>query len=338
MILKLLHDQGLDTSGAKVTQLVGDGSDRRFIRVSRAESPLVVILPDRRNRSGAAESRSSWCIGRHLRSCGVPVPEIYGYDAESGAVICEDLGDSLLHNELSAGNWSDPEIISLYEQIIEILFRMQIVGGMDFDPAWCWDTATYDKQLMLSRESGYFIDSCWRNFLGIKDLPAGIEKEFLRLAESASAIPAGFFLHRDFQSRNIMLKDGNCRIIDFQGGRFGPLGYDLASLLIDPYLALAENIKERLLQKYLELLADIPGGEDAFSVEGYYLLALQRNLQILGAFTFLTRDRGKTFFRAYLVPAALSLNNLLANPVGRRFPETKALAADLPGLFENILN
>jgi hypothetical protein len=337
IIPQLLQAAGVNTDRANITVLVGDGSDRRFLRVGADERSLVVVLPNLSSEHGLAESRAAWFIGNHLHGCGVPVPQMYGYDPASGVVVCEDLGDRLLHHEVLAENWTVEKLVSCYGQIVELLARMQIEGRRDFKDEWCWDTRVYDRQLMLARESGYFMESCCRQFLGITSVPVGLSEEFVKLAELASALPAGFFLHRDFQSRNIMITDGRPRFIDFQGGRFGPLGYDLASLLIDPYVALPDSVREHLLQKYIEVLADYPDGAPAFSVEGYYLLALQRNLQILGAFAFLANVKGKSFFLDYLRPAALSLHKLLNEPVGRQFPVMRAFSAELPGLLDNVL-
>ncbi|MEN8134977.1 MAG: phosphotransferase [Thermodesulfobacteriota bacterium] len=333
----LLKAAGVDSSRAKITVLVGDGSDRRFLRVGADERSLVVVLPNLASEHGLAESRAAWFIGNHLQACGVPVPRMYGYDPATGIVVCEDLGDRLLQQEVVSENCSDDKLGSIYGQIVELLARMQIEGRQDFIDEWCWDTKVYDRQLMLARESGYFMESCCQRLLGLTSVPVGLQEDFVKLADLASSLPIGFFLHRDFQSRNIMLKDGQPRFIDFQGGRLGPLGYDLASLLIDPYVSLPDSVRERLLQKYIEVLADYPGGVTAFSVEGYYLLALQRNLQILGAFAFLATVKKKSFFLDYLGPAALNLHKLLDEPVGRRFPVMRGFAAELPGLLENVL-
>jgi aminoglycoside/choline kinase family phosphotransferase len=295
-------------------------------------------LPNLASAHGLAESRAAWCIGRHLQRCGVPVPEMYGYDPETGIVLCEDLGDRLLHREVLDNDWSEERVVGFYEPVMELLAHMQIMGGVDFNTEWCWDTKIYDRQLMLVRESGYFLESCCRRLLGITTPPAGLREEFVDLADLVAQLPAGFFLHRDFQSRNIMVQKGCCRVIDFQGGRLGPLGYDLASLLIDPYVSLSGPARELLLQKYLGALDAFPAAGAAFSIEGYYLLALQRNLQILGAFAYLTKVKGKYFFHDYLVPSALGLNKLLDEPVGGSFPVLRAFAADLPGMLNDLLN
>ena len=335
-IVKLLKDAGFDPAYLKLAFLAGDGSERRFLRVGGQGRSLVLILPNPSSPRGLDEARSSWLIGRHLHDCGVPVPEIYGYDPETGIVICEDLGDSLLHDKVSGGNLSDEKLTVIYEQAVLLLAHMQVVGGSGFEKGWCWETVIYDRQLMLSRESGYFMESFCRGFLGITKPPPGLGDEFVKLAELASAAPAVFFLHRDFQSRNIMCHNGRLRLIDFQGGRLGPLGYDLASLLIDPYVCLSDQLQEKLLQNYIDVLAEYPETATAFSVDDYYLLALQRNLQILGAFAFLSKVKGKSFFRAYLGPAMSNLNKLLQGPMGCRFPILRLFAGELPGVLDNL--
>lgn len=337
-ITELLIDSGFNPAEANIALLAGDGSDRRFLRASEGGLSLVVILPNLASEHGMAESCAARFIGSHLHRCGVPVPKMYGYDSKTGIMVCEDLGDRLLHTEVVGKQWTEETLFNFYEPIIELLAHMQIVGGTSFKSEWCWDTNVYDKQLMLSRESGYFMESCCRQLLGIKAVPVGLQEEFVKLASQASALPGGFFLHRDFQSRNIMVKDCSFRFIDFQGGRFGPLGYDLASLLIDPYVALPDQVSDRLLQKYIDVLAGYSVEDAAFSVEGYYLLVLQRNLQILGAFAFLAKVKNKSFFRDYLVPAALSLSKHLKEPMGQQFPVLRAFSFDIPEKLDVVLS
>jgi len=152
-------------------------------------------------------------------------------------------------------------------------------------------------------------------FLGIyhgldKDRPE-LESGFEHLIEEASKAEARFFLHRDFQSRNIMIKGNKIGILDWQGGRLGPLAYDLASLLIDPYTHLPVAEKEEIYNRYLQLLKrSQPHLQSSFE-KSFPYLAIQRNLQILGAFSFLSRVRGKTYFEPYIPGALKSLRNLL---------------------------
>jgi aminoglycoside/choline kinase family phosphotransferase len=227
--------------------------------------------------------------------------------------LFEDLGDKKLHEYVLEHQGSDDCLDTIrpyYLQVVKGLATMQVKGVKDFDNKWCWDTPLYDIRTMLERESGYFLRAFWQDYLGEKE-PSGLQEEFESLARQTALISNNYFLHRDFQSRNIMLHNDQPCFIDFQGGRLGPLGYDLASLLIDPYVALPSDFQEELVEKYLDQLEILIPVDRMRFVEEYLLLALQRNLQIIGAFAFLTRQRKKQFFEQYLQPALISLNTLL---------------------------
>lgn len=332
----LLCDTEFGQEITSVNALTGDGSDRTFLRLMFGEESLLAILPDSASTHGFKEAESSWNIGHHLMECGVPVPELHSRDPETGIILCEDLGDFLLYNAVIGDCWSDEKILDVYGKAVEILVHMQVEGGRDFQTIWCWDTGKYNRELMLSSESGYFLSACCHELLGIST-PEGLDNEFILLADLASSAQVGFFLHRDFQSRNIMIKNECLRVIDYQGGRMGPLGYDLASLLNDPYVSLGDHIKEKLIVKYLQTLSDFMDVDGTTFMESYYWLSLQRNLQIIGAFSYLSNIKGKKFFRGFLQPAAMSLNNLLAEPLGGRFPVLRSLAESLPEEVAQVL-
>ncbi|MFC1844900.1 aminoglycoside phosphotransferase family protein, partial [Thermodesulfobacteriota bacterium] len=269
---------------------------------------------------------------------GLPVPEIHAFDPVSSFILFEDLGEILLHDLLQAKKKESAElfgleITELYKEIIEILLFMQISGSVHFDRKWCWDTQRYDKKLMLEKESGYFLQTFCQDLLGIKSFPGKLNDEFKLLAGRAARQPAVYFLHRDFQSRNLMVSDGEIRIIDFQGARLGPLGYDLASLLIDPYAGLPEQLQHELLEHYLEHLCKY-GLDDRAFVKGYPYLALQRNLQILGAYAFLGFQKNKKFFRQFILPATFSLQQRLAQPEAKDYSCLRKLTDKILDLLE----
>jgi len=320
-LVALLHDSGLISrleADAPLTSLVvqrlaGDGSSRRFWRVGRQDGgPIcLAVAPAGGTEQDMMEARSARLIGMHLHDRRVRVPAQYGWDAEAGILLFEDLGDVKLHDlvEQSRNQLGEMDLHAVrpwYVQAVQQLAFMQIRGAVGFDRDWCWDTREYDRPLMLNRESGYFLRAFWQELLGQEPVP-GITEEFELIATAASQAPSGFFLHRDFQSRNIMVHNGQPCFIDFQGGRMGPLGYDLASLLIDPYTALPASLQEELIQVYLDaVMALHPVDMQQFRRE-YTFLALQRNLQIIGAFSFLSRVRGKLFFARFIGPALMSL-------------------------------
>ena len=320
----------------QVAVLVPDGSSRRFFQLRGPDDRhLIAILPPENDQRGQAEAIAFDRIGRHLRRHDVPTPEIHAFDPATGLVLCEDLGERRLFEQVA--EQGPTRSLALYEQAVRRLARMQVRAADGFDPAWCWDTPRYDRQLMRERESGYFLRACCTDLLGIAFDRQAVEAECARLADEASQAPAGFFLHRDFQCRNIMLTgDNTVRFIDFQGGRFGPLAYDLASLLLDPYAALPQTMQEHLLEVYLRVLQnEIPYNPEQFHRE-YLVLALQRNLQILGAFAFLSQVRQKPFFARYLRPALASLETLLAQPEAAGYAALQTLTGQCRQELEQL--
>ena len=319
-VFELLRGSDFKTfPGWQADPVSGDGSQRRFFRVSHELGACILAVLPLEDPAGMAEARACHGIGTHLYSQGVPVPEIFAFEESSGILLFEDLGNFKLHDLVTTSGLS-PDVVKYYQEALRSLVRLQVVAKEGFDTRWCWDTARYDRNVMLDRESGYFFREYWQEFLGGDDRSRDLKGEFHYLADRVAQEPSDFILHRDFQSRNLMVHEGRIRIIDFQGARLGPLGYDLASLLIDPYASLSIEFQSDLLSYYLFLLEKyIPVDSDRFC-KGYYFLALQRNLQILGAFSFLSQKRKKSFFAPYIKPAAESLNRLLQMRQGSPFP------------------
>lgn len=333
---KLLAARGFPSEIQVADRMAGDGSDRQFYRLAVGDLSLLAILPSAGQPHGMAEARAAYLIGQHFFKGGAAVPRIYGFAEECGLILCEDLGDTKLHDLILQYGAEAEEVEAYYRQALAALAHLQTEARHGFQPDWCWDTPRYDRELMLARESGYFRKALCEDFLGMSALPQGLEQEFVFLAERAGQEPADFILHRDFQSRNLMVCEGKIRIIDFQGARLGPLGYDPASLLIDPYAGLSADRQQALLGCYLDALAaHIPLDRGRF-LEGYYYMALQRNLQILGAFAFLSKNRGKQFFRQFLKPAASTLHEHLAAPQGRDFPCLRAVVEQAINLLEAV--
>ncbi len=317
-------------------EIKSDGSTRNFCRVLCDGVPLCIAVgPADRDTRSLTESRSAALIGRHLFAQGVVVPQVFAWDESSGVILSEDAGDIRLHDQVGALHslYADQNIgreeflrnlEQLYREVVEKLCHMQIAGRKGFDSSWCYDSGFYDRDVMLQRESGYFYEAFWKNLLQEDERPAVLE-EFQDLAKMAGEGDCDFFLHRDFQSRNIMLAADGVRFIDYQAGRIGPLGYDLASLLLDPYANIPEGVQERILQYYLQILQQHhPVDEDAF-LKQYSYLAVQRNLQIIGAFAFLFQMRGKVFFKGFIKPALVLLQKRLMLPEFSRYTVLKEM-------------
>lgn len=304
-----LEERGLNAGSARFDPLAGDGSARLFWRVSSPagkESCIAMANPPR-DEAAAKENLAYLRIGGHLFARGIPVAEIFWHDPEQGWFLMEDLGDKSLQDVVLAGE--DP--VPVYSRVLEILFRLQVEGIERFDPEWCCQTRRYDVSVMRRRESDYFRDAFLIGYLGLHRSWEELERPFDHLAECASRAEAGFLLHRDFQSRNILISKGRVGIVDWQGARMGPLGYDVASLLIDPYPGLDTGVTDRILGQYLDLLrAFDPARVEPFLIS-YPYLAVQRNLQMLGAFAYLSRVKGKVYFETYIPQAVKRLNLLL---------------------------
>lgn len=319
--LSLITDEGVSPVPVRIA---GDGSNRPFYRLSGSKGSLIVVLPESKDPLHLKESEAYHYIGRHLAAKGIPTPVIYGYDRTTGAIIMEDLGDRHLERAVREEN-NTGATERWYLEAVEILINMQVRGAGGFDTRYCFDTPVYDRKLMLERESGYFVQAFLQGYLGLEITWDELAPDFEKLATLAGEQSPTLFLHRDFQSRNLMVCKGRLRLIDFQGGRLGPLAYDLASLLFDPYVDLTDNMKESLFETYLlRLRRQHQINEEDFRHHFWYL-ALQRALQMLGAFGFLTRVKKKPFFEPYIPVAIKNLKNILNREIFTSFQKLRQI-------------
>jgi aminoglycoside/choline kinase family phosphotransferase/dTDP-glucose pyrophosphorylase len=286
-------------------RLHGDGSDRRWFRLSSDVGDL--ILADHGIRIGPPpqEADAYEHIGRHLLRLGLPIPAIYLADPFSGLVFVQDVGDH--HLQAALEYLDDTAKLDLYRQVIDLWSVMGHEGQKGFDTAWTYQTSHYDRDLILEKEARYFVEAFLQSYLGWATTYDDLAEEFELLANGNLVHMVPGFIHRDFQSRNIMVKNEKPYFIDFQGGRLGPIQYDLASLLIDPYARLSLELQDQLLTYAAERLRTRHGIEPSRFVPGFAHCAVTRNLQILGAFAFLSRVKGKTAFEAYIPIAVQGL-------------------------------
>ena len=306
-------------------QLAGDGSDRKWYRLSDGGKSIIMadhgITPD----PEGSEVRSFVSIGTHLFKRGLPVPRIYRYDAFSGLVFMEDLGDDHLQQAVRQEP-DDGKKKGCYRKVIDTLLDLSTEAADGFDPRWTCQTQAYDRNLILNNECRYFM----RAFVdGYMDLAVGYEdlaEEFEILARRTLENGLTGLIHRDFQSRNIMIRDNRHYLIDFQGARIGPIQYDLASLLIDPYARLLPGLQQELLHYAVQQAKKRLNGDPDRFVSGYRHCVVTRNLQMLGAFGFLSRVKGKRDFERWIPTAGSMLAGHLRAAGNRDFPKLTALA------------
>ncbi len=283
-ILKSLFEHHFHAPVERVTPLQGElgGSGRKIIRLSAGPRTAIGILYDVREENAAFLSFS-----KHFRCHNLPVPEIYAEDLDHGAYLEEDLGDTTLFEFLSKnrqGAAISPAVVEAYKKVVAILPRFQVEAGRDLDYSVCYPISSFDRQ-SIAWDLNYF-KYYFLRLAGIPFNEHSLEADFSRLTDFLLSAPRDYFLYRDFQSRNILLRDGQPYFVDYQGGRKGALQYDVASLLYDAKADLPPNLREDLLHDYLRALEKfIPINREAF-LRFYYAYVYVRILQALGAYGF----------------------------------------------------
>jgi aminoglycoside/choline kinase family phosphotransferase len=310
-ILEKLFEQHFHSPVKQVQPLQGKlgGSGRQIIRLAGEHITAVGILYNVREENAAFLEFS-----RHFHKHGLPVPEIYGEDLDHGAYLEEDLGDTSLFEFLSknrSGETIAPEVVEAYRRVIAALPRFQIEAGRDLNYKACYPRESFDRQ-SIAWDLNYF-KYYFLRLAGIPFSEQAIEDDFDRLTEFLLSASREYFLYRDFQSRNVMLRQGKPYFLDYQGGRKGALQYDVASLLFDAKADLPPDLRQRLLDHYLDTLGNFGGVErDAF-MHHYYAYVYIRIMQALGAYGFRGFYERKAHFLQSVPYALKNLRWLLHN-------------------------
>ena len=283
-VLKTLFEQHFHGPPERVIPLQGElgGSDRKIIRLANKKDRAVGIL------YGVREENAAFlAFSKHFRRHGLPVPEIYAEALERGAYLEEDLGDTTLFEFLSknrTGANIAPQVVEAYRKVVAVLPRFQVEAGGDLDYSVCYPNPSFDRQ-SIAWDLNYF-KYYFLRLAGILFNEQALEDDFNRLTEFLLAAPRDYFLYRDFQSRNIMLRNGDPYFVDYQGGRKGALQYDIASLLYDAKADLPPELRQQLLDHYLDRLSSFfPLDREAF-LRHYYAYVYIRIMQALGAYGF----------------------------------------------------
>jgi N-acetylmuramate 1-kinase len=267
------------------------GSERRFLRIKKIgvdALSYILVLWDSRD--------DDWnrfiTIERELRGVVPFFPEVFASDEVHGLILEEDLGDTTLKSLVAARPAATEEA---YRRVLDALVQWQDVPAMT---STVIASRSMDLEVFLW-ESRYFAVHCVTEFFGYDDLLAKKwEKERTEIALIAASFPK-VYIHRDFQSENILFHNDAVRFVDFQGARLGPAGYDVASLLFDPYVPQLEDEVSGRLFDYYRLKT-----RHAIAEESFYICSLQRLMQALGAYGNLSIHKGKERYRQF-IPLAL---------------------------------
>jgi aminoglycoside/choline kinase family phosphotransferase len=310
-IVKSLFEQHFHTPVTRVQPLQGQlgGSGRKIIRLEGKAITAVGIL------YGVREENIAFLeFSRHFRKHGLSVPEIYAVNLDQGAYLEEDLGDTSLFEFLSknrSGETVAPSVVEAYRQVIATLPRFQIEAGRDLNYKVCYPRGSFDRQSIfwdLNYFKYYFL-----RLAGIPFSEQAMEDDFSRLTKFLLSANRDYFLYRDFQSRNVMLRAGQPYFLDYQGGRKGALQYDVASLLFDAKADLPPEIRQQLLDHYLDELADFVDVKREAFMHHYYAYVYIRIMQALGAYGFRGFYERKAHFLQSVPYALKNLRWLLHN-------------------------
>jgi aminoglycoside/choline kinase family phosphotransferase len=283
-ILKNLFERHFHSPAALVQQVHGElgGSGRTIVRLAKDNHSAIGVLYDVREENVAFLEFS-----RHFRRLGLPVPMIYAEDLSHGAYLEEDLGDTTLFEFLSnnrAGENIAPAVVEAYRKVVAVLPRFQIEGGRDLNYKVCYPRASFDRQ-SIAWDLNYF-KYYFLRLAGIPFNEQALEVDFSRLTKFLLTADRDHFLYRDFQSRNVLLRDGSPWFVDYQGGRKGALQYDIASLLYDAKADLPPELRQQLLDRYLDSLAGFTELDRGVFMHHYYAFVYVRIMQALGAYGF----------------------------------------------------
>ncbi len=281
----------------ELSPLEGRGSDRTFFRLkwNRKGSAILVHYNSKR-----AENAYYAPIAVFLRESNVPVPQLIRHDSAACLIIMEDIGDTNLWSFRNTP-WEDRRL--LYQKTLTILYRLHSFPEKDFPSGRVRLMEGFGPDL-YRWERGYFRDHFVRDFCGIELEPSFVrelEAELSALAERLSGtMPC--LVHRDLQSQNVMIRNGEPFLIDFQGMRFGSPFYDLGSLLCDPYVFFSAGERDELLSFYYGLSKR--NLDWATFQNHFWEASAQRLMQVLGAYGFLGLQKGLKAFLAH-IPAGL---------------------------------
>jgi aminoglycoside/choline kinase family phosphotransferase len=283
-ILNRLFEERFHSPVTHVHPLQGQlgGSGRQITRLSNEKNTAIGIV------YGVREENIAFLdFSKHFRKHGLPVPEIFGEDLNHGVYLEEDLGNTTLYEFLSKNRKAATiaaAVVEAYRKVVAILPRFQVEAGRDVNYEACYPIGSFDRQSVawdLNYFKYYFL-----RLAGVPFNEQALEDDFGRLTDFLMTADRQYFLYRDFQSRNIVLRDGQPFFVDYQGGRKGALQYDIASLLFDAKADLPPELRQELLDHYLDVLSGyIKVDRDTF-MKHYYAYVYVRILQALGAYGF----------------------------------------------------
>ena len=284
-----------------VTPLTGSASNRRYYRLTSDAGTCIGVIG-----TDVKENNAFVTIARHFRAKGINVPEVYAVSEDESAYLQQDLGDCVLFDMLSAARRGDEDMVrvdALLNKTMSMLPAIQYGGAEGFDFSVCYPQPSFDRRMVMF-DLNYF-KYCFLKPSGLEFDEVLLQDDFERFADALLEEDTDTFLYRDFNARNVMICGDEPYFVDFQGGRRGPVYYDVASFVWQARAKYSCEAKDRMVGSYLEALAGYRPVDRAAFMKRLDLFILFRLLQVLGAYGF----RGLVEHKANFVtsiPAAIS--------------------------------
>ncbi|MCK4569940.1 MAG: phosphotransferase [Bacteroidales bacterium] len=329
IIIASLYESWSGKKPDSVQAIAASGSPRKYFRLVKGNQTVIgAYNPDLK------ENEAFLSFTKHFHSRGLPVPELLDSDPEKGIYIVSDLGNKQLFDLIVSREYPEhisDELYSTLADTVRILPHFQVEGGRDLDYSVCYPRSVFDRQSMLW-DLNYFKYYILKTS-GITFNEQLLENDFLRFTKFLLHAGQEHFMYRDFQSRNVMLMKGKPWFIDYQGGRKGPLQYDLASFLYQVKAHFPEEIKKKLINEYLDELAKLDTVDRDVFMKYFYPFVYLRLFQVLGAYGFRGLFEKRPHFAESLEPAVAGLARLLnAHPLE---PELTELTSALRKLTQS---
>ena len=306
MSLESLFKHYTEAAPVSCEALTGSASHRRYFRLTGPDGRTLIGVEG----TDADENRAFLTIARHFASKGINVPKVV---AEDGlCYLQEDLGSTVLYDALASGRASgqySPDEVALLRKTIAALPKIQVEGARGLDWSVCYPQPSFDAR-MVDFDLNYFKYD-FLKLSGLEFNEVRLQDDFDRLRADLLSEYSDTFMYRDFNARNVMLVDGEPWFIDFQGGRRGPVYYDVASFLWQARARYPESLREELLQTYLEALRAYGPVDEANFRSRLRLFILFRMLQVLGCYGFRGLWEGNKAFSSSIPPSLEIVKSLL---------------------------
>lgn len=307
--LDLLFKQYTHEKLLSKEELSASGSNRRYFRLEGKTTSIIGV-----EGTSIEENRAFIAMAKHFYAQGLPVPQFLAQTEDGRFYIQEDLGNTLLFDYIAEGRKTGVFYETEKEMLRKTMRKLtavQVLGAQNFDFSVCYPQPEFNERSILW-DLNYF-KYCFLKSTGLDFQENRLEDDFAKLSDILLRSQTNTFMYRDFQSRNVMIKDGEPYFIDFQGGRRGPLYYDVASFLWQAKAQYNNELREELLQTYLDALQELMPVDEADFREQLKHFVLFRTLQVLGAYGFRGYFEKKPHFLQSIPFALENLRSILRN-------------------------